>query len=107
MIDHEEDHEWRPPTHSGIESYATNPGQVTEASGLKVEKDERVPNPFKFGRKPVVPQPAIPVQGGRPAAGYIGGTAPMSPEALKAKFLEELEVAETEVKPDDVSGSQI
>ena len=41
--------------HSGIESYANNPGHVDEASGPRPEKDEHAPDP-SVKRQPVVPQ---------------------------------------------------
>jgi hypothetical protein len=73
--------------HSGPQSYMNNPGQVSEASGLQIEKDEHAPDP-KVRRVPVVPQPAIPVEGGRKHYAYFGGQAPMSEAATAIKFPE-------------------
>jgi len=89
------------PVHSGID-YATKPALVEKAAGLeaglKIEKDERVPNPFRFARQPVRPAPAIPTEGSRPAKGWFGGNVPMSPEAAAAKGLNDDEPALPEPK---------
>lgn len=53
--------EWKAPEHSGVESYATNPGQVDEASG-NIRGPRHVEQAREGApRNPVRPMPAIPV----------------------------------------------
>jgi hypothetical protein len=60
------DSEWKAPEHSGVESYATNPGHVDEASGNL--RGPRHVEQAKEGapRRPVAPAPAVPIVNGRP-----------------------------------------
>ncbi len=51
--------------HSGVESYAVNPGHVDEASGnLRGQPVE--PTVEGAPRRPVVPAPAVPIVDGKP-----------------------------------------
>lgn len=86
--------------HSGLDSYMTNPGHVTEASGLQVEKDEHAPD-SKIKRNPVIPQPAIPMLNGRPVPSLdLGPRSLMNPASVAIKF------PEPEKTENDNSGPQ-
>ena len=81
--------------HSGIESYANNPGTVSESAGNVIPKEEHAPDPL-YVRRPVTPLPAIPVdEKGRPIPGLdLGERSRMTDAALSMKLSE----AESETK---------
>ena len=86
--------------HSGTEAYAHNPGVVSKDARIPESKDEHAPDPL-IKRRPVKPLPAIPTEGGRPAASLdLGSRTQMSPEAFASKgFEEDLQMPEAaEVK---------